>query len=75
MGNPEVDPSGPEVGFGEVWNMWNILASLWEGGAKGMITSFIIHDPRSSGEARTFSNSVVLARVKSLALLNLFTCQ
>jgi hypothetical protein len=42
MGNPEVDPSGPEVGFGEVWNMWNILASLWEGGAKGMITSFII---------------------------------
>ena len=43
MGNPEVDPSGPEVGFGEVWNMWNILASLWEGGAKGMITSFIIH--------------------------------
>src|SRR4029077_19734402 len=32
--------TGREVGFGEVWS---ILASLWEGAAKGMITSFIIH--------------------------------
>jgi len=23
--------------------VWSILASLWEGAAKGMITSFIIH--------------------------------
>ena len=37
---PNSQPRGPEVAFGEVWS---ILASQWEGAAKGMITSIIVH--------------------------------